>query len=191
MRTKIEVAFGALFLLLLAFVVHDQYRKAVDNAVAEARAKVLSDSDKRLTDALNARDEAYKRESQAKDAEIAQAKKSVVQMVAYANQHTDAPKPIIHVGNPETVTLHTDDAVIPYQSAPAFFDAYAKGQKCTTTDLPKCTSDLKDWETKYDLKTQESAQWENAAKGGSWLKRLGSNAAKVAIGVAIGYAIHH
>lgn len=188
--TKIEIALGVLLVLALAWIGFDQYRKAVATAVAEERAKMAQQADQKVAAATKARDEEWQKVSDKQLAEIANAKKDIASMIQYANQHTEAPKPIIHVGNPETVTLHTDDAVIPYQSAPAFFQAYADGQKCLTTDLPKVKADLGDWQQRYSLKDQESKEWEKAAKGGSWLKRLGRDALKVSIGIAVGYALH-
>jgi hypothetical protein len=58
-RLLLEIGGGLLLLVLVLFVVFDQYRKAVDNASAMAEVKVQQAADKKLDETLSARDKQH------------------------------------------------------------------------------------------------------------------------------------
>jgi hypothetical protein len=188
---KAEIALGIALLVCVAFISWDQYHKALDNAVAQAKAQVLKDAQADKDAALKASQQKYETDTATLQDALKAAQKTNASMAAYVQQHVTLPQPLqVNTGQPYTVTLQTGDAVIPAIDADPLWQNYAAGEQCKL-DIRKCQSDLVTWQQKYDLKTQESAQWEKAAKGGSWLKRFGQNAFKIGIGVGIGYAIHH
>jgi hypothetical protein len=188
---KAEIALGLALLLCISVIGWDQYHKALDNAVAQARAQVLKDAQSDKDAALKASEDKYKSDTNNLQDALKVAQKTNASMAAYVQQHVALPQPLqVNTGQPYTVTLQTGDAVIPAVDADPLWQNYAAGEQCKL-DIRKCQSDLVTWQQKFDLKSQESAQWEKAAKGGSWLKRFGSNAFKIGIGVGIGYAIHH
>lgn len=189
-HVKAEIALGLALLLCACFIGWDQYHKALDNARAEVRAEVLKQSQAEKDAALKESAAQHKQETDQLQGALKDAQKSNASMAAYVQQHVSLPQPLqVNTGQPYTVTLHTGDAVIPAADANPLWQNYAEGEQCKL-DIRQCKTDLETWQGKYSLKDQESQQWEKAAKGGSWLKRLGSNVLKISIGIGIGYAIH-
>ena len=188
--SKLErfIAYGVL-LLAVGFIAWEQIDKAMLNWKAQESAKIQQQADKKIADAMKARDDQFQKDSAEKDKTIADARKTIADMASYANSIVKPQKPILVMSGPDTVTLHQGDSVIPYESAPQFFDAFAKGDKCVTLELPKCQADVKDWSDRYDTKQKEADDWKTAAKGGSFWHRLKNDAIKVGIGVGIGYAL--
>jgi hypothetical protein len=185
-----EVALGAALLFCLVFIGFDQYHKAVENARAEAKAETLAAAQKDTDAKLAERDKSYQVTLADYEQRYARlAKMTPQQVVQHAPEYVALPKPIIIAG-PETQGVQTGSAIVPPEDVQPLATSILDGAKCKV-DLTKCTGDLNDWQHKYDLKDQESVQWERAAKGGSWLGRLGKNVFKVGIGVGIGYAIAH
>jgi hypothetical protein len=185
-----EIALGAALLLCALFIGFDQYRKAVDNAKAEAKAEALQEAQKTTDAALQARDQEYKATLADYEARYQRlAKMTPQQIIQKAPEYVTLPKPIVIAG-PETQTIPvTGSAIVPPEDVKPLAQAILDGSKCKV-DLLKCQGDLGDWQQKYDLKDQEAKQWEKSAKGGSWLARLGKNTLKIGIGVGIGYMLH-
>lgn len=187
--TKLEVGLGIAVLLLAAFIGFDQYRKAVANARAEAKAEALQEAQKQTDAALLQRDREYKATLADYEARYQRlAKLTPQQIVEKAPEYVQVPKPIIIAG-PQTTDVPVGSAIVPPEDIQPLATTILDGAKCKV-DLGKCTADLGDWQQKYDLKQQESDQWEKVAKGGSWLTRLGKNVLKVGAGVAVGYMLH-
>lgn len=186
--TRLEIGLTAGFVLCLGFIGYGQYRKAVDNAVAEQTAEILKQSQDKANQALKERDSQYQQDLHTMEEKYKSlAKMTPQQIIQKAPQYVSLPKPIIIAG-PETTSVPVGSAIIPPEDVQPIAGLILDGQKCQL-DLTKCKGDLGDWQQKYDLKSQESEQWEKAAKGGSWVKRLGKNALKIGIGVGIGYAL--
>lgn len=187
--TKLEIGLGIAVGICVIFIGFEQYRKAVDNAVAEKTAQILKDSQDKVNQTLKERDSQYQQDLQGMEAKYkALAKLTPTQIVQKAPEYVQIPKPIV-ISGPETSGVAIGSAIVPPEDIQPIASLILDGQKCGI-DLKKCQGDLVDWQQKYDLKDQESAQWEKAAKGGSWLKRLGKNAIKIGIGAGIGYALH-
>ena len=185
-----EIALGAALLLCAIFIGFDQYHKAVATATAQARADALKDAQKDKDDALKSRDQEYRTTLADYEARYQRlAKMTPQQIIQKAPEYVAVPKPIVIAG-PETSGVALGSAIVPAEDIQPIATAILDGAKCKV-DLTKCSADLTDWQGKYDLKDQESAQWEKAAKGGNWLQRFGKNVIKVSIGVAVGYAIAH
>lgn len=187
--TKLEVGLGIAVLILLSFIGWDQYHKAVANAKAEAKAEALQEAQKHTDEALLHRDQEYKATLADYEARYQRlAKMTPRQIVQKAPEYVQVPKPIVIAG-PETTTVPVGSAIVPPEDIQPVATAILDGAKCKV-DLGKCSADLTDWQQKYDLKQQESDQWQKAGRGGSWLGRLGKNVLKVGAGVAVGYMLH-
>jgi hypothetical protein len=185
-----EIALGAALLFCVIFIGVDQYHKAVTNARAEAKAEALAEAQKDVDAKLATRDKDYKAALEDYQQRYERlAKMTPQQVVQHAPEYVALSKPIIIAG-PETQGVQTGSAIVPPEDVAPLATSILDGAKCKV-DLTKCTGDLGDWQHKYDLKLQESDQWEKAAKGGSWLGRLGKNVLKVSVGVGIGYAVAH
>ena len=188
-RTYLEIFGGVVIVALLAFIGIDQFHKAVSNAVAqtvaqhdkEAQAKI----DATLKD-LETKDAERQKQYDAKLAALD--KMTPQQIVQKVPDYVAVPKPII-VAGPTTQTAQVGDAIVPQEDIKPLAQAILNGKQCSE-DLTSCKVQVSQWQDKYNLKSNEAQQWEKAAKGGSWLKRLGSNALKVGIGVGIGYLAH-
>lgn len=187
--TKLEVGLGIAVLLLAGFVGFDQLHKWKANLEAQMKAEALQEAQKQTDAALLQRDKEYKATLADYEARYQRlAKMTPREIVEKAPEYVAVPKPIVIAG-PETTTVPVGSAIVPSEDIQPVATAILDGAKCKV-DFAKCSADLTDWQQKYDLKQQESEQWEKAAKGGSWLARLGKNAFKVGAGVAVGYMLH-
>ncbi|HEY6026067.1 MAG TPA: hypothetical protein VIV09_04130 [Pseudolabrys sp.] len=187
-----EIALGFAIFICVIWIAVNQYHKAVDNAIAEQTAQILAKSQKDKDEALKARDIQYRTDLQALNDKYDHLQKMTPQQIVIkAPEYIPGlqGKPPITIVGPETQNVPVGSAIVPPEDIQPLATAILDGEKCKL-DFGKCQGDLKDWQVKYDLKDQESAQWEKAAKGGSWLGRLGKNAMKIGIGVGIGYMLH-
>lgn len=193
---KAEIGLGMAIVLCLVFIAWDQYHKSLANAVAEQTAEIKKQAQKQIDDSLSTRDRQYQQDRQDLEAKYeALRKMTPQQIVIKAPEYVPGlqGKPPLQIVGPETQGVPIGSAIVPPESIQPLAQAILDGQKCGL-DLAKCQGDLKDWAGpggKFDLKDQEAKEWEKAAKGGSWLKRLGKNALKIGIGVGIGYAVAH
>lgn len=190
-----EIVLGAAIFTCVVFIAFDQYHKSLANAVAEQTAEIKKQAQQQIDQTLSARDRQYQQDRQDLEEKYQRlAKMTPQQIVIKAPEYVPALQgkpPITIVGpNEATTTMPVGSAIVPPESVQPLAQAILDGQRCTL-DLSKCQGDLTNWQQKYDLKDQEAAQWEKAARGGSWLKRLGKNVLKVGIGVGVGYAIAH
>lgn len=192
-HVKAEIILGLAILICVVFIGWDQYNKAIGNAVAEQTAQIKKEAQRQIDDTLSARDKKYESDMAQMDEKYKMlAKMTPQQVVVKAPEYIPAlvGKPPIQIVGPTTQPAPTGSAIIPPEDVQPIAQAILDGQKCTI-DYTKCQGDLKDYQAKYDLKDQESQAWEKAAKGGSWMKRLGKNVLKVGAGVAVGYVLAH
>lgn len=190
LRTKLEIIAGAVLFVLIALFAWQWHEKAVDNAKAEAKAEADRQATSKIDDTLKARDAQY--QAQLKDIEAryqALARMTPTQIVEKVPQYIpQAPEPvkIVTVDSPKP---QVGDAIVPKADIQPIAQAILDGQKCKV-DLGKCSADLGDWQQKFQLAQDQSAQWQKAAKGGSVIKRVGKIVLYVSIGAAAGYAAH-
>jgi cell division protein FtsB len=191
LHTKAEIILGSALAVALLFIGYDQYRKAIDNAVAEKTAEILAKAQKEKDDSLSTRNAEYKTAIQdMQDRYDRLSKMTPQQIVIKAPEYVPGlqGKPPIQIVGPDTLPAPVGSAIIPPEDIQPLATAILDGKKCSL-DLNKCQGDLRDWQGKYELKDQEAENWKKASKGGSWAKRFGSNVLKLGIGVAAGYAI--
>jgi hypothetical protein len=159
-------------LVLLCYIGVDVGFKIKDK-IAQARVdganQVREQSKKEFDAQLDARQKQYDTDKAKQDKEIADARKSVAEMAALVNRQVPgAPTPIkVNAGAPYTVTLRTGDAVIPAESAPAYFDAFEAGQSCQT-DLKKCVGDKSNYMSKYTITQAQFDDEKKIKKRSKW-----------------------
>lgn len=193
-RLKLEIAGGvALFVLLLLYG-YEQYRKAVDVQVATVIAQHDREADAKLDAKLKqieqsdaARQKTYDQQNSALQKSTPQ--QIVVKLPEYVPQAT-APVQVLTPQSPmvQSGQAHEGDALVPAADIKPIAQALLDGNKCSG-DLASCKVTQQTWEDKYKAKSDESEQWQKAAKGGSLIKRVGKDILKIAIGVGIGYAL--
>lgn len=191
-RTKLEYTLAAVVFALLCLVGYEQYRKAIEVAKAEARAEMDKQQDAKLDASLKARDADYQRQLKAIEDKYAvlgrMTPSEVVKQVPIYIPQASAPVTIADANTKPNI----GDAIVPQQDIKPIATAILDGEKCKL-DLVKCSADLGDWQQKYKIQSDETAQWKRAAKGGSIWKRAGKAVLVFGIGAAIGYEVsrHH
>lgn len=162
---KITIAAVAALVLYVGVDLSFKLKDKLAQARIDGQNQVREQEKKRADDAIAKRDAQWQIDHDNDLKEIAEAKQSKALMAAYATQHSPGSEthPIqVNTGPLETVTLRTGDAVIPFESAPAYFDAFSAGQTCQT-DLKKCMGDQVDYKTKYTI-TQDEFDAEKKVK---------------------------
>ncbi len=171
MTTERKITIGAILALVcyvgidIAFHVKDKIAQARVDGMNQVREQAKKDLDAQLA----ARQTQYDKDKAAQDKQIADARKTIEGMAALVNHQVPAaPKGIQVVTGPlQTVTLHTGDAVIPAQSAPAYYDAFELGQQCQT-DLKKCVGDGTDYRKKFTITQDQYDAEKNLKRRTKW-----------------------
>jgi hypothetical protein len=186
-RLKLEIAGGLVLLILIGLFVYEQNQKSVRNQVAEIVAQHDREADAKLDTRLKSLEQADEKRQQDYDSKSAALKKETPQQIVIkVPEYVPAakePVTILPAGDP-----HAGDALVPAADIKPIAQALLDGNKCSG-DLAACKLTQQTWQDKYATKSDEAAQWQKAAKGGSLLKRVGKDILKIGVGVGIGYAL--
>lgn len=194
-RTKLEVAGGLVLAVILGLYGYEQFQKAVGVRVAETVAQHDREADAKLdaklkliTDADSQRQKDY--EQKTANVQKLTPQQIVVKLPEYVPQATQ-PVQVLTPQSPivQSGQAHDGDALVPAADIKPIAQALLDGQKCSG-DLGSCKTTVQTWQDKYAAKSDEAAQWQKAAKGGSVWKRVGKDILKIGIGVGVGYALH-
>ncbi|ABF42152.1 hypothetical protein Acid345_3151 [Candidatus Koribacter versatilis Ellin345] len=197
MRTKLEIAGSVVLLVLLLLVGWEEHRKAMQIAVAETKAQADQDAEKKIASALKQLDDqkqALDRQQQAQTAALA--KMTVPQITVKLPDvvpQASAPVKVLDVNSAAVKNgeAKVGDVIVPQEDVRPVAEKLLEGQQCTA-QLGICSQKTDLMADQLKAKSDEAAQWKQAAKGGSVLKRVGKVALAVGIGAAIGYgAAHH
>lgn len=197
-RAKLELAGGGLLLFLLLTGGWYWHRAEMLNAQAEAKSAVLQQTLDREKSNRDAQDRAWQAERQVLEAQMAQIR-TLAQARPIITPILSAPVPQQQVTKAELpaevqkalpdapgakYTLFTDQQMVELAKYKVACDE-VKGE------LAHCQADQVSLESSLKGAQEQAKVWEKAAKGGSWIRRLGKDAVKVGIGVGIGIALKH
>ncbi len=189
LRTKAELLGGALLLALMFLVGWEQLRQHDLNLTASAQAVSDQAAQGKIDAALKVRDAQYQQQTdlmQQKYAALAKMTPAqVVQRVPIYIPQASAP---IQIVGPDTPPAKLGDAIVPQIDIKPIATAVLDGDQCKL-DRAKCQADKTDLTEKLKLSADETAQWKQAAKGGSVWQRVKKDVVIIAVSGAVAYTV--
>lgn len=196
MVTKREWIALAIVAVLLALIGWEEHRKALDNAVAEAKAQSDVAAEAKVSAALKQVADQKSELDRAQQLQTAAlAKLTVPQITVKLPEVVPAaptPLKVLDASSPAVASgaAKPGDVLVPKEDVRPIAAKLLEGQQCAA-QLGLCQQQIPLLQQKFDLKSDEAVQWKKAAKGGSVLKRAGKVVVILGIGGALGYAAHH